>query len=241
MGEELPTACKKRINGKFAGFRIWEALRGGITNPAFEKAEQIFHQPAEWNALPQCFHTWQYEALAWSMMSAFLCSIDALMVSVCTSYPLKIFWLLFLGGQELIDFANQVLKDPNCLKDTWTIKFLKKFFTVDLLLSETSTAILLTLLVLLRLDTARIECGHAALDGNIQPGADLGHFDGNPVGRFCGPQHAEIGPHVEEILKRDQSQQSEASESPPEATAHTKERQKQRETLWWRRQAESSR
>ena len=34
MGEELPTACKKRINGKFAGFRIWEALRGGITNPA---------------------------------------------------------------------------------------------------------------------------------------------------------------------------------------------------------------
>ena len=151
--------AKKRINGEFAGFRIWEALRGGITNPAFEKAEQIFHQPAEWNALPQCFHTWQYEALAWSMMSAFLCSIDALMVSVCTSYPLKIFWLLFLDGQELIDFAIQVLKDPNCLKDTWTIKFLEKFNNVDLLLSETCTAILLTLLVLLRLDIARIECG----------------------------------------------------------------------------------
>ena len=40
--------AKKRINGEFAGFRIWEALRGGIANPAFEKAEKIFHQPAEW-------------------------------------------------------------------------------------------------------------------------------------------------------------------------------------------------
>eukprot|EP00972_Heterocapsa_arctica_P092727 13675764-Heterocapsa_arctica.AAC.1 len=73
-------------------------------------------------------------------------------------YPCKLFSLLDSCPVNRRRFAETIVNDPDCLKDTFALKFIRRYATVDRLCSFECRALLQSLALFTRPDISRIEC-----------------------------------------------------------------------------------
>ena len=151
---------RKWVAGEGGTTRMEEAASGRVTDKIYKTAETLFASPSAWSTLRGQAVSWRCSGLALCMLSCTLCPLEPLLFSPWRGYPYKIFLLLTCHTAA---FAAELLSDPACLKDAWSVQFLERFFTVPLLLGEHCTAILRCLARILRIDISRIECGNATI------------------------------------------------------------------------------
>jgi len=78
-------------------------------------------------------------------------------------YPFRLFLLLSCSPEDLASIAKMLHDDPSCLWDPFAAGFFGAFPTAEALQDPVALAILGVLALILRLDTVRIECLHAAV------------------------------------------------------------------------------
>jgi len=99
-------------------------------------------------------------SLAFAMLSATHCSLFMMVFMFMGTFPYRM-WSLVIDCS--IENASAILATPKCLLDSWSRAFLKKFNTVDRLLSDQARAILLAVGLVARFDICAIECRNAQI------------------------------------------------------------------------------
>ena len=66
----------------------------------------------------------QFQVLAWTMLSRAAAAMFHLMHSRHSGYPYKL-WTLLGPDRDLA--ARQILRDPDCLHDSWSSAFIKRW------------------------------------------------------------------------------------------------------------------
>ena len=139
--------------------RMAVAYSGTFEKELLPIAGNLMNDASTWEAVPPGARTWSSAGLAFVLISTALCGLEALSFSKFRGYPCKLWSLLEDRTRAL---ALEILSDPSCMKDSWSLWFLSIYDTVDKLLGE--GAILLAVLgFLLRLEICRIECRNAAI------------------------------------------------------------------------------
>lgn len=79
-------------------------------------------------------------------------------------YPYKVWGLLDCPAEgDRRAIAQQILFEADCTKDEWTLRFLKRFSTVDLLVGSDCLATLMSIGIATVMDIGAIECRHASI------------------------------------------------------------------------------
>ena len=142
-----------------ASSRMQEAASGRLKTSTMELAAELLENPDRWRALPPNYQTVRSASSAFAMISTITCSLAHLAWQWMRMYPVKM-WLLL--ERPTLEMAQEIVDDPICLKDKWTLRFLEAFPTAALLLKQ-GLPILVALAIILKWDIIGIECRNAAL------------------------------------------------------------------------------
>ena len=142
-----------------ASSRMQEAASGRLKTSTMELAAELLENPDRWRALPPTYQTVRSASSAFAMISTIICSLAHLAWQWMLMYPVRM-WLLL--ERPTLEMAQEIVDDPICLKDKWTLRFLKAFPTAELLLKQ-GLPILVALAIILKWDIIGIECRNAAL------------------------------------------------------------------------------
>ena len=146
--------------GEPAEHRMLVAHQGSMATGALAHAEKLFEEEMPFSLLRDAGLIWTNACLVFIMLSGTLCALEQIVFTPWAGYPFKVWQLLISRTTE---FANELLFDPDCMKDAWTISFLKHFNTVGKLLDRECRAFLITIGTVVRFDTSLIECRNATL------------------------------------------------------------------------------
>jgi hypothetical protein len=147
---------------------------GALTADLFLEVEGLMHQAEHWVALPTKTVTWRSMTAAFCMLSRLAAGVNQLMHQSFRGYPFRIFEIL---GADADAAARKILADSPCQRCSFSNAFIEKAAPSksadgeELLLEErirklTSADVRFTLLcvaILVKCDTAKIECRHAAV------------------------------------------------------------------------------
>ena len=163
--EKLGSAAKSRqraydmMNGGPFTCALIDAHRGGLQAKVEAEAERLWGAEA-WLALRGDERTFGMATISFSMISAAHCTLDQTSFRVMSTFPYKLWSLLTTPTQEV---AMEILTTPDCLLDTWTACFLRKYNSWQTLLSDEAMGILCLVGSLVKFDICHIECRHAMI------------------------------------------------------------------------------
>ena len=141
-------------------YRVLECHHGELAESFRTQSRALACTAEPWLALAPRDRTEETHSLAWAMLSIASCSLHFVCFIRWSVYPFRLFQLLETPTAAA---ASQLLRDPVCLKDSFSQLFLGKYSSVRKLLSQEARAALWSLAVLARMETTRIECRHAAV------------------------------------------------------------------------------
>ena len=137
------------------------AAKGLVFEKAEAKAHALLTEPAEWQALHKSGRCLGMAAMAFAMISTFVCAIDQVLLHSWRAWPYRTFLLLTEAARD--DTVTALLAAPACLLDEWTRRFRKVFHTRALLLSSHCRALLTAMSLIARWGICRLECRNALL------------------------------------------------------------------------------
>jgi hypothetical protein len=141
-------------------YRLAEALSGRWVERFFAELRELLFSTDAWAHLPRRCVTMKLQSYAYSLlahMSGGVCHF----FGIFHCYPYRLFLLVLISDAEVGDVATRLSKDPACMYDEFAAAFFAIFRTRDDLMGASCRMLLYILLVILRFDTARIECRHA--------------------------------------------------------------------------------
>ncbi len=133
---------------------------GNVTKPYFGNLADLMHNEKPWAFLRSQDRTWRAFALAFCELSRSGAGVDQMLRMRHDGYPFRLFGIL---GEDYVNAARRVLADPPCVRCEFTNAFLSTRSTVEALCSPVSRYLLFCVALLVCLDTAAVECRHAAL------------------------------------------------------------------------------
>lgn len=144
--------------GQPAHSPVAKAFSSDRTAKFLEDVRRLFLEEDPWRILQPRWRTRGFCSTAFAMISKSCCGVVDTIKRVQAGYPYRLFHLVVDP-----DIAHQIVSDAACLRDPFSNMFLIAFPTVAKLKSEESILSLAALCLLLRLDTARLECRHASI------------------------------------------------------------------------------
>jgi hypothetical protein len=143
---------------------------GIVTSEFFTEIARLLHQPEPWLILQASDRTWRAFSVSFAMLCRAAAGVYQLLAQRHRTYPFKLFGLL---GEKPREVAEEILADPACVRCSFTNSFLAHWANaesddafvhpVDRLCSSDCKFTLLCAAIMLKTDTAKIECRHAAI------------------------------------------------------------------------------
>ena len=127
--------------------------------PTMEQhVRELLTVPGKWEPIRPVARTLGLASLCFTMFMSVACAYEQMCLSWIAGAPYLLWELLDKPSREL---AQRILALPLCLCDEFTRHFLKRFSTVDALLSDRCKACLICIGLLVHWEIVRIECRHA--------------------------------------------------------------------------------
>ena len=150
--------CKQLRDNGDRSYRVVECHTGSLATNFKQSNRELANLEEKWVIVRAADNKLATASTAWSMLTVAACSMEQLQFSLWQGYPYKVFTLILC---PTFATAQRLLDDPPCLKDSWSLAFLKRFSTCSRLLSVAALSALLMLAWTLRIDISRQECRHA--------------------------------------------------------------------------------
>ena len=116
-------------------------------------------------ALRRQGRTMHQRSKAFAASARAVCGSEQLFATF-SSYPWK---LLALATNRNAEFAQEILSDPDCVKDEWTLAFLEDYGTLEALLRPEPLALLFSFAMIMKAHPLRL------MHDPQPPGPDLGN------------------------------------------------------------------
>jgi hypothetical protein len=151
------------LHGQSAEFRLTSAYQGTRALDLFKNIRELMWPNSErddvWKVLAPHQRSRALSSTAFAMLAKAAAGVHASLFVPQQGYPYKLFGVILNNG-----LAEEIFnKDPACLHDPFTKAYLAAFPNPAALISEDSLSILSALVIILRIDTLRIECKHASI------------------------------------------------------------------------------
>ena len=140
--------------------RMLEPCKGDLQRKVETEVENLLYNEEAWSTLHGDAYTFGMMAIAFAQISAAWCSLDHLAFRLFLGFPWQM-WTLVLERTRAN--ALRILGYPLCRLDEWSRRFLLRWNTVELLLSDDCIAILMALGHLLRWEICGLECRNAQI------------------------------------------------------------------------------
>jgi hypothetical protein len=131
-----------------------------LTEAFFDNVSTLMLQSGPWEFLPERCKTHLEMYLAFGMLARASGGIFGGLASSFAAYPYRL-WLLVDPLMPVDEAARLLYKDRPCMFDTFTQHIRKLYPTESDLKKSDLRSLLLSIGLLVRLDTSRIECRHA--------------------------------------------------------------------------------
>ena len=154
-------ACNADTGG--GCFRVQELLQDKMCTDVIERGRSLLMDSSHYAALPRPLQTWRLAGVAFCMLSTSLCSMEHYMFQSWRLPPYSVFGLVTVPETEQESVARSLLQVPQCMLDGWSARLLRRFNTVDRLLSRTCLAIIACVASLLKFEITDTECRHASV------------------------------------------------------------------------------
>jgi hypothetical protein len=157
--------------GKDRTYRLLEAYRGGLAREFNAEVKALLEDSAQWDCIPRHCRTHMETSVAAAMLLKSVAGVHHHITSVYQGYPYKLWVLMDLvvpRCQAVDAVYADMSKEPPCLLDEISLDFCCRFNTKEKLGGDEARSVLQSLAVVVRLDTARVECSHAWLRRLLQ-------------------------------------------------------------------------
>ena len=144
---------KKKLDARPCQTRVEEDAWGVHTFQFFDDVESLLFDLEKWALIPPEQRTYDANAKCFSIVGRMTCEINELVHKPDQGYPKKT-WKAFTSDV----WAQEILNDPDCMKDDFTLDFLMLFPSLAELTSPIAKVILLAIALVLHCDTMTLEC-----------------------------------------------------------------------------------
>ena len=139
--------------------RVLAAYSGLLANVVTTNLARLLN-PVAWRALRPLGCSISNSCFAFACIFSTECALHQLILRQLAGFPWKLFALITDPSEAL---AREIRDAPKCMLDEFTRMFLRRFSSVEALLSKRCRAILTALAVFIRFEICRIECRHSYL------------------------------------------------------------------------------
>jgi hypothetical protein len=149
---DLQQQARVALDGS-RSYRVVEAAAGRLTAIFFEEANDALFETTKWLCLPDANLTEEVQSYAFLMVAHSCGGVAMLISDVYEDYPYRL-WLLIDPARSIDDVVQLILATAlPCMLDEFSKVFLIQFCTSEKLRSLQCKLLLITIALLLRLDT----------------------------------------------------------------------------------------